>query len=492
MSDEPLAARLARLERERDEADRRYNDALTALDRAVARPVDDFPQAPPADTARLPDLNTQWRTLPAAPPADRSLKGRLRTFVWRMIGPPLEAQQTFNASVVEHLNRSAATDEALRQCVSRLSELARAEAGHRQRIESHLIQYLQTITWYVDTKDRAAGADALVLNEGLASIADDWMKRWESLQAREARFAAEVRAVLASLEDVRAASAIAQQTALSLKRDTEQLLARQWPAEGTTDAADSTNGGAASEAPRPDLDAHKYLAFENQFRGSVDDIRGRLREYLPRFDGRSDVLEIGCGRGEFLDLLRERGVSARGLDINEAMVQEARARGLDAVRAGALEYLAAQPDSSLGGLFAAQVVEHLPPDYLSRLIEVAGFKIRPGGVLIFETINPACWVAFFESYIRDLTHVRPLHPETLQFLVRAGGFRNVSIEFKSPVAEGQRLETFPPVAGDASSASGSAEPAPPFEELVERFNANVERLNARLFGYQDYAVVAER
>ena len=135
---------------------------------------------------------------------------------------------------------------------------------------------------------------------------------------------------------------------------------------------------------------------------------------MPRFAGATDVLDVGCGRGEFLELLRAAGITARGLDLNHEMVEASRARGLEVAEGDALSYVERLPDDSLGGLFAAQVVEHLEPVYLAKLLEAASHKIRPGGTIVLETINPACWVAFFESYLRDLTHVRPLHPETLQ------------------------------------------------------------------------------
>jgi len=242
-------------------------------------------------------------------------------------------------------------------------------------------------------------------------------------------------------------------------------------------------GGTGLEPPSIDLDAFKYLGFEDQFRGSLDDIRTGLAEYLPVFEGATDVLDVGCGRGEFLEMLKARGVTARGLDVNQAMVEASRARGLDVVQADALVHLASLPDASLGGLFAAQVVEHLPPDYLTRLLEVAGHKVRPGGVIVLETINPACWLAFFESYIRDLSHVRPLHPETLQYLLRVSGFQDVTIRYRSPVAESQRLQPVPAPGPDA---------APALADLAETFNENMAKLNARLFTYQDYAVIGRR
>ena len=156
---------------------------------------------------------------------------------------------------------------------------------------------------------------------------------------------------------------------------------------------------------------------------------------MPLFAGATDVLDIGCGRGEFLDLMREHGIRARGLDLNGAMVEVCRERGLEAAQADALEYLTSLPDESLGGLIAVQVVEHLQPDYLVRLLETAFHKLRPGSTIALETINPTCWVAFFESYIRDLTHVRPVHPETLQYLMLASGFNRVDIAYRSPVGD---------------------------------------------------------
>ncbi len=167
-----------------------------------------------------------------------------------------------------------------------------------------------------------------------------------------------------------------------------------------------------------------------------------------------------------------------GVDANAEMVEECRARGLRAHHADALAYLAGVPDDSLGGLTALQVVEHCEPDYLVRLLNTAFAKVRPGAVVVFETINAACWVAYFESYIRDITHVRPLHPETLKFLVVAAGFEGVDIHFRSPIAEAGRLQR---VATDALPREVAG--------LAQTVNANVDRLNERLFTNLDYAII---
>ena len=194
------------------------------------------------------------------------------------------------------------------------------------------------------------------------------------------------------------------------------------------------------------------------------------------------MLDAGCGRGEFLDLLKSRGIRARGLDLNHEMAEGCQARGLDVTEADAVGFLTALPDASLGAIFSAQVVEHLEPGYLLRFLELAFLKLRPGGRLVLETLNPSCRVAFFESYNRDITHVWPLHPDTLKYLVIASGFAKASIEFRSPVPEQDRLQ---PIAVPAGADSRLA-------DLVEAFNGNVEKLNSRMFTYLDYAVVADK
>ena len=164
------------------------------------------------------------------------------------------------------------------------------------------------------------------------------------------------------------------------------------------------------------------------------------------------------------------------------MAELCRARGLDVTEADAVGYLSTLDDASLGGVFAAQVVEHLQPEYLLQFLELAFHKIRPGGRVVLETLNPACWVAFFDSYIRDITHVWPLHPETLKYLVLASGFTRADLEYRSPVAPQDRLQAIA-VADTTDGQLG---------DLAEAFNANVEKLNARLFTHLDYAVIGAR
>jgi SAM-dependent methyltransferase len=309
-------------------------------------------------------------------------------------------------------------------------------------------------------------------------MADHVSKRWESMGTREARYEARTTAIAAEQEDLRAMIGVAQQAALTAKREVERLGVQK--VQEVQEVQEVQR--ARDRSVHGPLDAYKYVGFENQFRGSRDVIRQRLESYLPFFDGAADVLDVGCGRGEFLDLLAARGVTARGIDINHEMIEECRARGLDASEGDAVAYLESRPDASLGGLFAAQVVEHLEPEYLLRLLELAFHKLRPGSRIVLETLNPACWVAFFESYIRDITHRWPLHPETLKYLVLASGFTSAGIEWRSPVPPQDRLQTVHVPAGADQAAA----------DLAGAFNANVEKLNARMFTHMDYAVIGQK
>jgi O-antigen chain-terminating methyltransferase len=152
-----------------------------------------------------------------------------------------------------------------------------------------------------------------------------------------------------------------------------------------------------------------------------------------------------------------------------------------------VSYLKTKADESLGGVFAAQVVEHLPPDYLLAFLNEAQRVLRPGARLVLETVNVSCWYAFFQSYIRDITHAKPLHPDTLQYLVTASGFTGAEIQLRVPLPEASRLRRPPRAAFEARGTDRDALIA--LASVVEN---NVERLNALMFTYLDYAVVATR
>lgn len=171
-----------------------------------------------------------------------------------------------------------------------------------------------------------------------------------------------------------------------------------------------------------------YAGFEDVFRGSEEVIRDRLDFYLGRLKDRDPVVDLGCGRGEMLDLLGKAGVSARGVDSDPGMVRRCRAKGHDVTEQDALEYLAAQPDGSIEALFSAQMIEHLPYEKLLEFLELANLKLKPGGLLISETVNPHSIVAM-KSFWLDLSHQKPIYPETAVVLHRLFGFREAIVFF---------------------------------------------------------------
>jgi SAM-dependent methyltransferase len=370
-------------------------------------------------------LNVSWRL--SGPETSPSFKQRLAAPFRRALTRLLGTQETFNASLVQYINADQ--------------------------------QRLDVIDSALDRLDAAV---------------DDARRHQEALAARERRMDAAMTAMRVEHDEIRTSVGVLQraQRDVGPPEGGPYVGGESWGPPGGGESWGPPSGGPSSTAAM----SHRYVGFEDAFRGSAETIRQNLASYVPLFAGASDVLDIGCGRGEFLDLLRERGISARGIDLNQSMVEVCRGKGLQADTADALAFLRTQPDASLGGLFAAQVVEHLEPAYLTELLDAAFAKLRPGSPIVLETINPACWFAFFESYVRDITHVRPLHPDTLKFLLVATGFQRIDIQYRAPYPEHEKLQ---PVFGLADDA-------------VETLNANVAKLNSLLFTYLDYAAVAHR
>lgn len=165
-----------------------------------------------------------------------------------------------------------------------------------------------------------------------------------------------------------------------------------------------------------------YLEFEKRFRGSSDDVQRDQEKYVRFFrDLPGPVVDLGCGRGEFLSLLREAGVDAYGVDAGAEMRAAAEALGHRVVDAPLLDHLEALPDASLGGLFMCHVVEHMPPEQVLRLGELAGRKVATGGTAVIETLNPQSLFAY-GPFFMDPTHRWPVHPQMLQYLLEANGF----------------------------------------------------------------------
>ncbi len=421
-----LKALRARLE-EREAA---YASALSSLDAlaAFALPFESRPELP----QQLARLNALCR--PAPSPDMGGLWSPLKHRLWSWLAPSLARQLEFDSTLVQLLN-------------GHVDETARV-LGHLRSLAGALIRYLQQVRPLMDLGDRVASGLATTRAELILEAFD---RRQESLARR--------------LEGL-----------LALK-DRLEAVAEETKAVRATLAAGAPVGAVAAAGVRAAEDS-VYTAFENRFRGSRDEVRERLADYAGLFQGLGPVVDLGCGRGEFLELLGERGIEARGVENNAAAVLECRGRGLAVSQGDLLALLRAQDTSSLGGVFAAQVAEHLPPLQLQSLLREAHRVLRPQGLLLLETVNPRSVLAFLEVFNRDLTHERPLHPETMRFLAAAAGFAEVRIEMRSPVDAATRLREVPP------------EGLP--EAAVEVLNENLARLNALIYGHQEYALLARR
>jgi SAM-dependent methyltransferase/uncharacterized protein YoxC len=499
--------------RQREQSDSRYDEALTALDQALWQPPA-FPHPPPSiDETQVTPLNTHWEILRTRPGSPTGWRARVAEIVWHLVEPIFAEQQRFNSALVDHVNRNIQPQRETARSIESTVATLQQQVERICAFHSILMQYLQRITPFVNSKDYEFDTlgrrrhediqqDLYSFNRSLhgltaavQGLSDEFLKHVESLTSRVQRYDGRIEALAAT-------TAVVQQQATMLKRELDRVataparVERQPAAAAPPDdrtvaspaaAAATVLAGTSTLAGAESRESWKYPAFEAAFRGSEDDVRARLGSYVPLFSGARDVLDIGCGRGEFLELLRDAGITARGLDLNLEMVEMCRARGLDVAHGDALTYLRALPDESLGGLFAAQVVEHLPPDYLLAFLNEGQRVLRPGATIALETINVGCWYAFFQSYIRDITHSRPLHPDTLQYLVTASGFTAAEVQLRVPVPQAERLQKSPGIVQEAEGEDKDA-----LLELADIIDKNVDTLNNLLFTYLDYAVVARR
>lgn len=219
------------------------------------------------------------------------------------------------------------------------------------------------------------------------------------------------------------------------------------------------------------LEDWRYTGFENRYRGSEQEIKKQQASYVSYFKKGGKVLDLGCGRGEFIEILEENGIEAEGIDINGQMIEICRDKGLNCQKTDILKKLAEYEDGTLGGIFSSQVIEHLFPSYLRRMIELAYFKLSPASHIVLETINSASVFSLVQIYFLDLSHQKPVHPQTLKFLLESTGFEKVEIKYSFPL-EKEKLQDLP----------GS-------DEFTSILNQNIDNLNKLLYAPPNYAAI---
>jgi O-antigen chain-terminating methyltransferase len=221
---------------------------------------------------------------------------------------------------------------------------------------------------------------------------------------------------------------------------------------------------APAAASSPEFD---YGRFAERFRGPEEYVGRNVEFYRPFFAKCENVLDIGCGRGEFLALMRDQGIAAKGIDLSEESVAQCAQIGLSAEAADLFSYLGTylndQPEQTFDGIFSSQVVEHLDPRRLPEMIRLCASRLRRGGLLAIETPNPGCLAIFATHFYLDPTHTRPIPHPLMSFYMEEAGFGQVEVHELSPAVESM----------------------PELAELPEAFRK-------RFFGGLDYAIVGRK
>jgi len=390
-------------------------------------------------------LENAGRFVAPALPSDARLRS-LKALLLRVLRVVSRDQATFNSAILEAVRSGLrATEQALKEVPGAAAEeAARGFEGAESRIRGDLDGLAAALG---DGLTREAGArealghEVVTTQERVAGLEGDRDRTLKGLRGLEA-------GLTRAEEGVR--SLKLEWTALrSELRD--RIAPGPLPAPGVPPAFDPLRAGL-------------YADFERQFRGSEAQIRQRQRKDVTLFRGApGPVADLGCGRGEFLEDLREAGLSPLGCDLNPVSVARAREKKLQVDEADLFVWLAARPDGSLGGVTAYQVVEHLAPASLFDLVELSVRKLATGGRLLLETVNPESLYAM-KWFWMDLTHVRPVPAPSLAHLLTVAGLKDVTVDFRSPVPEAEGL---------------------PAAALSDPALAAVARL---LFAPQDYAV----
>ncbi|HEX9902438.1 MAG TPA: class I SAM-dependent methyltransferase [Acidobacteriota bacterium] len=345
-------------------------------------------------------------------------------------------------------DQTAGQQEVNSEVLDALREMKASQAGISQFLQSlsaSLLEALRLAPDLMDAKDREW--DALGNNHvGMIFKSMEW--RVDRLTAEYEDVKLLMRSFLALEDGLTRLRSLLQEKKLPTPREVDEILEplRDW----------------------------RYAGFENRFRGSEADVRRQQEGYLALYRAGGSVLDLGCGRGEFLELLRDRGFKPKGVDLNSLAVGQCLDKGLNCRQGDLLAELAGQPDQSLDGIFSSQVVEHLQPEAIRRLVELAFQKLRPGGALVLETINPLSVFALVHIYFLDMSHRTPVHPLALRFLLETTGFEAVELRYPPP-PEGEQLR-----------------PLPPADETAAILNRNIDSLNALLFAAPNYAATGKK
>lgn len=326
----------------------------------------------------------------------------------------------FNRAVQELRVSTAASDSLRAELAQRVTEAAHTVWGRLPVLETQ---------WRAETDAREALAGEVKGQiDELKRNLDDLQARGEASDALRAELAQRVS---------QAAHAAWDRLPAFETRLRDEAAARE--------ALAAEIRGLVAQAAVDGRIASLYAEFEDVFRGPRDEIKERLKVYIPRLEQahvgspQAPVLDLGCGRGEWLQLLSEHNLTGRGVDANPTMISRCDALGLEVINADALTHLRSLPDQSLGAITSFHMIEHLPFETVMAIVGEALRVLCSGGLLILETPNPANVLVGAQTFWIDPTHLHPILSQTLRFFVEASGFCQVEILNLTPYPDAQRL-----------------------------------------------------
>jgi SAM-dependent methyltransferase len=396
-------------------------------------------------------------------------KRLLRSLVRAPQGDLWDRQRAYNLVIQEHLERTMAFEAT---SLRRLSSFERMYAERLDALGRDLQSIQQELSRDVQLAQEAATRDMQAIQQDVRFAKDEI---WEFLQSQHARIEVVEGLQNEGLDEIMEHTA-ALFSRLDQKLDRYRRLAKErWDRLGAL--LEIAREGGAEGLSRA-VGEEKYLEFEGVFRGREVEIGERLAPYLEVLSERSPVLDLGCGRGEALEILAGNGIVGRGIDSSAEMVEKCRSKGLEAEVGDLIEALQATDEGSLGAVVSFHVIEHLPPGSIERLVRLAWRALRPGGVLVLETPNPLSLVVGARNFWLDPTHLRPVHPESLQAILELNGFDPVERLDLQPFPDEKRLPEVEVGRVDSAAA-----------DIRLEINRLRDRLDELLFGFQDYGMI---